>query len=112
ILRQREQAICAPAMVPAEALGAAQHHAHLDLTPAVQVEQRVGHELLVGAVALPEVRGQLEAVLVHRCAPTKRPRAAAPSPTTRLTSAFPAAFPSSPASASRCVSSIQVENVV
>src|SRR5919204_667393 len=99
-------------VVVAEALRAAQHHAHLDLAATVEIEQRIGHELILGAVTLAEVRGQLEAVLVHRCPPNRRPSAAAPSPTARLIRRLPAAPPNSPSSTRRCVSSIQVENVV
>ena len=45
--------------------GATEHHAYLHLLASVQVEQRVGDELLLGAVALAEVRGELQAVVVH-----------------------------------------------
>ena len=45
-------------------------------------KQRVAQEPAAGPVALGEVRGELEAVLVHSAAPTACPRATAAKPTT------------------------------
>jgi len=53
-------------VLEAESLRAAQHHADLDLLASVQVEQRIGDEPVVGSVALAEVSGEFEAVVVHR----------------------------------------------
>ena len=65
ILGQREYPIGTKVVLEPEPLRAPQHHAHLDLPAPVQVEQRVGDELVLGPVALAEVRGELQAVVVH-----------------------------------------------
>src|SRR5205823_843882 len=75
---------------------------------AVEVEQRVGEEAPVGPVALAEVGGELDRVLDH----SVLPRATAPSPAATLTARLSASSHGCPSSPSRCVSSIQVENVV
>ena len=95
-----------------EALHAAQQDAHRHLVPPVQVEQRIGGKAARGPLPLPEVAGQLQAVLVHSCIPISRPSAAAATPRTRLTATLATAAPCLRSSAIRCVSSIQVENVV
>ena len=66
ILGQRQYPVGAKPVLDAEALGAAQHDAHLDLPSTVKVEQGVGDELLGGSVALPEIGCELETVRVHR----------------------------------------------
>jgi sortase (surface protein transpeptidase) len=68
-----------------EPLRPPQKNARLHAVPAVDVEQFIGEQTAhtfpgqgVGAVALAEVGGELEAVLVlHRCTPIARPSAAA-----------------------------------
>ena len=65
ILGQREEPVGAAVVLQAEALGATEHHADLDLLASVQIEQRVGDELMLGPVALAEIRGELQAVVVH-----------------------------------------------
>ncbi len=100
-----------------EALGAAQQDARRDIMPPVQVEQRIGGEAAGRAPPLAEVAGELEAVrmpscAIHSWAPISRPSAAAATPRTRLTATLAIAATRLRSSAIRCVSSIQVENVV
>src|SRR3954447_26599536 len=93
-----------------EALDPAQQHAGAQPVAAVEVEQRVGHEGVAGALALAEVRRELQRLDVHQ--PTARPRATASRPAARLRTTFSAAPRPSPSSTRRWVSSIQVEKVV
>ncbi len=65
VLGQGEQPIGPAPVLQAKPFGAAEHHARLDLPAAVEVEQRVSDEPVLGAVALAEVRGELETVRVH-----------------------------------------------
>ena len=65
ILRQREYPVRAKPVLQPEALRATQHHADLNLLAPIQVEQRVGDELLLGSMALAEIRGELQAIVVH-----------------------------------------------
>src|ERR1700685_1109996 len=98
-----------------EAFHSPPQHAALDLLLSVQIEQRVRDQPSVGAVALPEIGGELQALPAgetHSQPPIARPSAAAPSPRTMLASTFTAASLPRPSSPRRCVSSIHVENVV
>ena len=65
ILRQGEQAVGSQMVLEAKAFGAAQHDAHLDPLTSVQIEQRIGDELVIGSVALAEVCGELQTVVVN-----------------------------------------------
>lgn len=96
----------------AEPFDAAQEDARLDLMGAIEIEQLVGEQLAVGAVALAEVGGELQAVLVHSDTPSLWPTVTEPRPSRRLIALFASARISSPSSRSRCVSNIHVENVV
>ena len=112
VLGQRQQAIGMKVVKAPESLGPAQQHAGLDAMRTVDVKQRVGEESAPGPVTFAEVGGQLEAVVVHTCAPIVRPSSAAARPTARLTTTLAIAGRNRASSRMRCVSSIQVENVV
>ncbi len=99
-------------LLGAETLGAAQQHAGLEAVAGEEVEQGVGEEGAARAVALAEVDGELEAVLVQSAPPMVRPSATAPIPSARLTTTLRTAAHDEPSSARRWVSSIQVEKVV
>src|SRR6185437_1497812 len=82
ILGQAEQPVGLEHLVAAEALGAARQDAGGQAVALADRQQSVAEERAAGPVALREVRGELEAVLVHSAAPTACPRATAPKPTT------------------------------
>ena len=85
VLRQGQRPVGAQLVPGPESLGAAQQDARGDLVPPVQVQQRVGGEPAVGALALAEVAGELDSVLRSQLRPISRPSAAAATPSTRLT---------------------------
>ena len=65
ILRQRQQARGLEVVLDAEALDSAHHDAGLKRAPLVEVDERIGEKRAVRAVALPEVRRQLQAIVDH-----------------------------------------------
>lgn len=99
-------------MREAEPLHATQQDGYRDVVPLVEIEQCVGDGLPPAALALAEVRRQLQTVLVHQCTPIQRPSAAAATPIAKLATTLTAAGRCWRSSPSRCVSNIQVENVV
>src|SRR6476469_5046581 len=99
-------------MARSEAGGAAQHDAGGHAFAAVEREELFGEEVTVGALALPEVGGQFQTVLVHSRAPSQTPAAAVAKPSVTETTMLAAAYLTWRSSPRRCVSSIHVENVV
>lgn len=80
-----------------------------------QIQHRIGQKpagWADRALALTEVRGQLQALLVHTCCATHCPISAAAKPSTTLTPMLANAQSIWRSSLSRWVSSIQVEKVV
>ena len=82
------------------------------LIAAKQIQQRVGDEAVVAAQSFAEVGGQLEVIHSHTWIPIHWPHQAAASPSATLTTMLATAGQIWRSSASRWVSSIQVENVV
>ena len=70
ILRERQQARGLEVVLDAEALDPAHHDARLKRAPLVEVDQRIGEKRAVRAIALPEVRRQLQAIVDHDALPT------------------------------------------
>src|ERR1700733_2964218 len=99
-------------MLDAKALDAGQQDARAHTVSGEGVEHRIGEQPAVGAIALPEVHAHPHAVLDHQPAPSSRPSAAAPTPSTRLNATFAHKRQRSPSSARRWDSSIHVEKVV
>src|SRR5438477_10447152 len=99
-------------VVRSEASGAAKQHAGPHSVTLVDVKQLVGQKPVLGPPTLREVRGELDSRLGHSMPPSALPSAAAPSPVASPPAMFSHARRASPSSAGRCVSSIQVENVV
>ncbi len=119
VFGERQQPVGVQVVQPPEAFGAAQQDAGLQPLGAVDVEQRVAEQPAVGAVALAEIGGELQAVLAgaarrgaHACAPIACPSTARAKPAVRLSRMLASARASAPSSVSRCVSSIHVEKVV
>ena len=112
ILGQGQGTVGAQMMLEPESVDAPEQDAGRDLMARVQVDQSVSDECAATAVALTEIAGQLQAVLVHRRIPIIRPSAAAATPSTRLAITLAATLRRWRSSASRSVSNIQVENVV
>src|SRR5262249_14428170 len=112
ILRRAQRLVTADHMVWAEARDAAQYDADGHRTFPVAIEQCVGEEAVLAAQPFGEVCGQLEVLAVHSRPPIHRPSPAAARPSTRLTTMLAMAGHNWRSSPSRCVSSIQVENVV
>ncbi len=65
VLGQGQQAVGVETVEPPEAPDPTQQHAGLQAVGAVDAHQLVAHQPVPGAVALPEVGRQLQAVLVH-----------------------------------------------
>ena len=84
-----------------EAFDSAQQDAGLHLMAAVEVQQLVGYEVMLGSVTFAEVGRELEAILVHECAPIVRPSATAAIPNARLMSVLASARRNSPSSRNR-----------
>src|SRR3954467_12874045 len=95
------------AVAVAEAFDSAQERRARDAAALEEGEQRVGDEAALDARVLAEVGGQL-----HRSDPIHQPAAPNARPPATLAATSPAAIQASPSSTSRCVSNIQVENVV
>jgi len=112
VLRQGERRIAPQVVGQAESRRAAQEDARRHPVRRVQIHQGVGDEPPADPPPLTDVTGDDEAVRVHRWTPTARPRAAASTPHTSGTTMFRASAPMARSSARRCVSNIQVENVV
>ena len=70
VLRERQQARRLEVVLDAEALDSAHHDARLKRAALVEVDQRIGEERAVRAVALAEVRRQLQAIVDHDALPT------------------------------------------
>ena len=109
---QGQGTVGAQVVLEPEPLGAAQQDAGRDLVPPVQLDEGVRDEGAPASVTFAEVAGQLQAVGGHSCMPIRRPSAAAATPAARLAITLTAALACWRSSASRWVSSIQVENVV
>src|SRR5581483_3272388 len=112
VLGQRQEAIRVQELLGAEALDAAQEERGANLAPLEEVAEAVGDQAAADAVRLAEVDGELQDGLAHNAAPSAQPAAAAARPAASGSATFTSAIRSSPSSASRCVSSIHVENVV
>src|ERR1700722_11333455 len=112
VLGKAQPLVGAQLLTRTEAGDAAQHHTRGALAFGVQVQQRLGEESAVDALPLTEVGGQLQAVVVHSSPAIHWPAIAAATPRITLTTMLAAASHSCRSSASRCVSNIQVENVV
>jgi hypothetical protein len=65
VLRERQEAVGVQVLLGPEALDAAHDQAGLELVARVDLDERVGQEAAADAVALAEVGGELDAVLVH-----------------------------------------------
>ncbi len=84
-----------------EALGTTEDDARGHAMAPVQAHQLIAEQTVFGAVALAEVCGQFEAVLVHSANPIVRPSRAAAKPSTRLSSPLITAADICPSSARR-----------
>ena len=113
VLGQAEQPVGLQHLVAAEALGAAQQDAGGQAVALADAQERVAQELAAGPVALGEVRGELEAVLVHSAAPTACPRRhGGEADDQRAQRGWPARRRSWSSCPSRWLSSIHVDSVV
>ena len=114
IFGQRQQPVGAQVVQPPEALGAAQQHARLHAHARRRCPSSSSAEQPVGrAVALAEVRRELQAVLVHALRSDRVPeRGRADADREAEHDVDDRASRASPSSARRWVSSIHVENVV
>ena len=112
-LRQRQQAVRLKPVPLPESLDSAQQDARAHAVALIQIEQCIGEEPAALALALAEIRGELDPWLAaHSALPRALPSAIAASPSATPARMLIHASRISPASAGRCVSSIQVENVV
>src|SRR6202012_774291 len=109
VVGEAEQAIGLQHLVAAEALRAAQQDAGGQAVALADAEPRVPQERAAGPVALGEVAGELQAVLVHSAAPTTWPRTTAANPTTRDPSTLATPISSWSSWPSRWLPSIQVD---
>ena len=99
-------------MAGSESADTAQHHTVGHRGAAEEVQQFVGDEAVLPAQPLAEVGGQFQQFVAHSARPVSWPSQAAATPATMLTTMLAAAAAPCRSSASRWVSSIQVENVV
>ena len=112
VLGRAQRAVGAQLMPRPEAGDATQHDAGGHRVVGVQVQQLVGEEVALVPLSLTEVGGELEQVVGHSAPPARIPSHAMASPSTTLTAMLANAPTTWRSSARRCVSSIQVENVV
>ena len=112
VLGQRQQPVGVQVVQAAEAFGASQQDAGLQPVAAVDVEQLVGEQPVVGAVALAEIGRELQAVLVHSVRSDRAAEWRRADADDEADDDVDDRARDSPSSASRWVSSIQVENVV
>src|SRR4029077_5546941 len=95
-----------------ETLGAAQQDARSQVVALADRQERVAQEHLARPVALGEIGGELETVLVHSAAPTAWPSVTAANPTTSEPSRLASPTASWSSCPRRWLSSIQVDSVV
>ena len=112
ILREREEPVGMERLTEPEPLGRAHQHGGSQLVLLEEIHEGVRQELVPDPFRLAEVDRELEAVVIHKAAPTSHPATAARSPATSEIPRFARAIRSLPSSPSRSVSSIQVEKVV
>ena len=112
VLRQGQQPVRAQVVADAEARAAAQQHGGPQPALRERRHRGVGQQPPAVAVALAEVQRQLERVVGHSASPSRRPAHAARARARGSPPMLSAAPAKRPSSAWRCVSSIQVLNVV
>src|SRR5579875_3587508 len=99
-------------MFDAEPFDCPHQHRRVQPLPLEDIHQCVGEQLVLDAIRLAEMDGQLQAVVVHNADPSIHPTTAATSPPVNETARFSSPSRRSPSSPSRSVSSITVEKVV
>ena len=112
VLGERQRRVGAPQPPRAEAVGPAQEHARAEAMAGEGRHERVGDRAAREAVALADVDRELQRRGAHSASPSARPSAATARPRTSGTRRPATPARSRPSSASRWLSSIQVEKVV